>query len=80
MSPYNFPSSHSHVLNLGNSQADDQKKLSEIGKYLLYLINKFNLQSPAVLGERNPAAKTNTYKTIYFRFVSQSSTNQSALF
>lgn len=50
------------------TQAEEQQKLTEFGKYLLYFTNQFSLPTLANYSDRNPDTDQAAYKTIYLRF------------
>ncbi|XP_063694977.1 histone acetyltransferase KAT2A-like isoform X3 [Bolinopsis microptera] len=47
---------------------EEQQKLTEFGKYLLYFTNQFSLPTPANYSDRNPESDQAAYKTIYLRW------------
>ena len=62
---------HTKILNNPQSlleQTEEQQKLTEFGKYLLYFTNQFSLPTPANYSDRNPESDQAVYKTIYLRF------------
>ena len=56
-------------LNSTPLQTEEQQKLTEFGKYLLYFTNQFSLPTPGTYSDRNPESDQAAYKTIYLRFL-----------